>query len=184
MLIGITGLQGCGKSTLARELHYVLSNESGHEWQLVPSVGEILKTRGYDIGEFADISAQHLFATVHLERIRHLNDASYNAILDRCPLDHLAYFRALNLGSAEYKSLQTELVEWGISAIDLIVICGELDQETQPPEHESIKFRERVKIEMESLIDNYSDICISVEGTVSERVSTIINHLKAGQNGQ
>jgi deoxyadenosine/deoxycytidine kinase len=168
MKIAITGAHRVGKTTLVEKLHenlpcydfrmepYYELEELGYEFSGKPNVDDFLKQLEYSI--------------------KQIQTSDSNVIFDRCPIDFLAYIRAIdntkNIQSL-YKSIATIMKE-----IDLIVFVPIetpdliLCQESDLP-----KLRYKVNEILNDWIGDFGIETIKVKGTLLNRQYQVLNKI-------
>ena len=80
--VAITGAQGVGKTTLARDLFAVCRARSGASCEFLQGIGQRVKEAGYPLGSAATSGTVYAFAAEHLRRERTCR--AELVIQDRC----------------------------------------------------------------------------------------------------
>ena len=163
MRIGVTGTHGVGKTTLIEEFlrlhpeyqhepepYEVLSEDYGEEFAAEPCVEDFLRQLEFN-----------------LERLKQ-RAAEVNVIYERCPLDFLAYVRALGSNVTDEKIFDA------LQQLDLIVYLP-LDEETNNDEFP--KLRKAVDRQLSELLTKTNVSVIEATGSTAQRLQTIENGL-------
>jgi predicted ATPase len=166
MRIAVTGTHRTGKTTL------------------VEALGERL--RGYSVIEEPyleleadDFELSHPPTVEDFEaQLRHslarLEDAPPKAIFDRCPMDFIAYLRALD---PDYDTtFWYEQVDTAMHSYDLVVFVP-IEATIIPAAHEDLRLRARVDELLRVLVAEDSDTLnafVEVSGTVEQRIQQVL----------
>lgn len=187
MLIGFTGAQCTGKTTLLNLLKNKLNNS---EWNFVPEVTRKVMREGLKINESGDDITQLFILKEHLQN--HVVSSDEKWILDRCVLDGYVFTRWLyEQGSVE---------KWVLSyACNLLSMLGErldyilyTEPDDIPIEDDgersiNVQFRNDIidiyEEVMESTMstpgrDTWRGKIVRLSGDVDERMETIQTILK------
>jgi GTPase SAR1 family protein len=168
MKIVVTGAHRVGKTTLVEKLQenlvdydfkiepYLELEEQGYEFSETPNVDDFLKQLEYSI--------------------KQLSSNDQNVIFDRCPIDLLAYIKAVD-ETKNIKSLYNK-IESITTKIDLLVFVPIekpdliLCQESDFP-----KLRKRVNEILNDWILDLGIETIKVKGTLSNRLDQVISKI-------
>jgi predicted ATPase len=166
----VTGAQGVGKTTLARDLFALCQVRSSVNCEILQGIGQRVKDAGYPLGSAATADTVYAFAAEHLRRER--TCPADLVIQDRCLLDLLAYVRVLGLfGNPAYSMLQ-EVALNSLGVIDLVFfvpMCDALrDAGTvlEPPE-----FRARIDTAISAIAQELGVDIVTIEGEPAERAA-------------
>jgi len=173
MIIGLSGAQGVGKTTLLNRLK---TNEILSHYKFNSEVTRWVKSLGLKINEAGDDETQLVIAMAHTFN---LVSSSANMITDRTILDCLVYTRYLH----ENKKVSTETLEKIESAFDriqngydvLFYISPEFDIEDDGVRSTSSKFRDRIVQLFEETLIEFRGKVIRLSGTPKEREDIILN---------
>lgn len=174
----VTGAQGVGKTTLARDLFALCRARAGVSCEFLQGIGQQVKDAGYPMGSAATADTVYAFAAEHLRRER--TCPAELVIQDRCLLDLLAYVRVLGLlREPAYRMLQ-EVARTSLGAIDLVFfvpMCDALrDGGTalEPPD-----FRWRIDAAISAVAQELGVEIVAIEGEPAERATKAF-HLVTG----
>lgn len=177
MRIAISGAHRVGKTTLAEALADALP---GHV--LVPEPYYLLEDEGHEFEEMPSLEDFEL----QLERsLAALEDAAADVIVDRCPIDLVAYLQA-HRDAANF-----DLDDWlprireRMATLDLVVFVPIEAPDRVPVERSEARLRAKVDDALrELLLDDALDVgvaAIEVRGPVDSRVRQVLTQLpKAG----
>jgi predicted ATPase len=139
-LVGVTGAQGVGKSTFCSALADRLNQRDGLPCTVLAGLGAAVKERGYVLGSGANQEGVLAVMGAHLTRQRLAPDGI--VVLDRCPIDMLAYVRTLNLDNGPLLELATEIAHLFVSEATTIIYLQISDLFVRSPAgHETNEFR-------------------------------------------
>ncbi len=172
MRIAVSGTHYTGKTTLIEDLAGVLPN-----YEMIAEPYLQLEERGY---QFAAVPSLEDFERQFLFSLRSIAESDENVILDRSPLDFIAY--ALSMEDASPFDLNAWLnrAMETLATLELILFIP-IDRRIAVPESENGKLRsdadERLR---EILIDDCFSLdlnVLEVTGTREERVNTVLRYL-------
>lgn len=172
MQIAISGTHCAGKSTLVDDLIERLPH-----WESIAEPYYVLEEEGYDFGEVPTLEDFEAQLTRSLQLVR---EQRQNVILDRCPLDFVAYA----LCSADSDSFNVRVwlpqLREAVSALDLIVFLP-IENRIPVPLSEDDDYRIAVDEKLrEILLDNTFDlkmVVLEVTGTREGRVQQVLKRL-------
>lgn len=187
MLIGFTGAQCTGKTTLLNLLKKKLNSS---EWNFVPEVTRKVMREGLKINEAGDDVTQLFILKEHLQN--HVVDANEKWVLDRCILDGYVFTRWLyEQGSVE---------KWVMNyACNLLGMLGErldhilyTEPDDIPIEDDgersiNVQFRNDIVNIYEDIMeysmstpgkDTWRNKIVRLSGSVEQRMNTIESILK------
>jgi len=166
--VAVTGAQGVGKTTLARDLFAICRAHSGVSCDILQGIGQRVKEAGYSLGSAATASTVYAFAAEHLRRERTCR--AELLIQDRCLIDLLAYVRVLGLLEEPALRLLQEATLTSLIAIDLILfvpLCDALrDTGTTV---ETPEFRARIDAAIPAVARELGVQVVAIEGEQAER---------------
>lgn len=187
MLVGFTGAQCTGKTTLLKILEKELPND---EWNFVPEVTRKVKREGLNINEDGDNITQLFILKEHLQN--HIINQSENWILDRCILDGYVFTKWLwEQGSVEkwvldYAGKMLSLLG---SRLNYILYTEPEDIVIEDDGERSVNssFRKEIVNIYEGLMsssvttpgkDTWRNKVIRLSGSVDQRIETILKIIK------
>lgn len=183
MLVGFTGAQSTGKTTLLKQCKNTLSGD----WCFVDEVTRKVQREGSNINESGDDTTQLFILSEHL----HNHNRVQNYILDRCILDGYVYTKWLE----QQGKVHTWVREYACRLLTHLVGRLDIIFYTQPEDipliendgvrSNSIKFRQEI-------IDLYEDLfsqsyywmnkVVRLRGSVEDRMETIYNTIDEKTN--
>lgn len=175
MRIAFAGAHRTGKTTLIEAVAAQLPR-----YEVIEEPYRVLEDEGY---EFADPPTSEDFEAQLRRSFELIAEAPANALIDRSPLDLVAYLQALDD--------ELELDDWmddlrtAMAAIDLVVVVPiEAPDRIAVPSHEDARLRQRVDARIQSLVlDDALGLgatCIEATGTLGERVQQVLRAIEAG----
>jgi len=176
MLIGFTGAQSTGKTTLLNKCKDHFTQESG--WNYVDEVTRKVKRLGHKINTDGDDLTQLFILNEHLKN--HTKPESY--FLDRCILDGYIYSSCLSRRGVVSEWITTYACEM----LNLLVCNLDVIFYTQPEDVGLIsdgtrsvdfKFRQDIITRYEDLFASdywWMDKVVRLSGSVDERMKTIL----------
>lgn len=168
--VAVTGAQGVGKTTLARDLFTICSAHTEVSCEILQGIGQRVKAAGYPLGTSATSETVCAFAAEHLRRERDV--LADLVVQDRCLLDLLAYVRILGLLNGPALRMLQEVTLTSLKAIDLILfvpMCEAIRNAgtvVEPPE-----FRAQIDTAIPMIAQELGVHMVAVEGTPPERVA-------------
>jgi predicted ATPase len=166
MRIAVSGTHGVGKSTLIDEflrVHPEFVYEPEPYAVLVEDYGEVFSAEPC----VEDFLRQLEF---NLERLGQ-HDARENVIYERCPLDFLAYLRALDANVSE--TLRQQISD-AMQHLDVIVY---LPLDDASGDDEFPKLRRAVDRHLSEILTSASVVVIEAAGSTTQRLRTVENAL-------
>ena len=171
MKIAVTGAHRVGKTALAEKLHESLADyelraepyyeleELGHLFSELPEVDDFLGQLEYSMEQ--------------------ISSSSQNVIFDRCPIDFLAYIRAID----ESENIQSVFnkVESVMSEIDLLVFVPVEEPDLIRCEESDLpELRYRINEILNDWIWDFSIETLEVKGTLLDRRNQILAKMAKG----
>lgn len=187
MLIGFTGAQCTGKTTLLNILESSLTDDG---WKFVPEVTRKVMRDGLKINESGDDLTQLFILKEHLQN--HTVNENENWILDRCILDGYVFTRWLH----EQGSVQRWVLNYACGLLSMLgdkldyILYTEPDDipiEDDGERSVNAQFRNDIVDIYEEIIgcsmstpgrDTWRDKIVRLSGSVEERMETIKSILK------
>jgi predicted ATPase len=168
--VAVTGAQGVGKTTLARDLFAICRARTGVSCEFLQGIGHRVKEAGYPLGPAATSGTIYAFAAEHLKRERTCQ--AELVIQDRCLIDLLAYVRVLGLLEEPASWMLKEATLTSLETIDLILfvpICDVLRNAGTAVE--TPEFRARIDAAIPTIARELGVQIVTVEGEPAERAA-------------
>lgn len=188
MLIGFTGSQSSGKTTLLNALRkHFYEDGDLPDWTFVDEVTRKIARQGVPINnEAADYNqTQLMIINDHLANIANYQKDNTNTVLDRCLLDGLVYteyFYRNNKVSKHVRDYAQRAFENSFKNYDHVFYIEPVDTNLVDDGVRSTdtKFRADIVIIFEQVIKYYSDktnrnIVIRLSGPVQKRLETLLS---------
>lgn len=148
--IALTGAQGTGKSTVAREVCAAFRAAGRADVQACAGLGDYLAEAGFKLGVQAGADTVRMFARAHIEREASTPGALQ--VYDRCLLDTLAYAQVLGcLPGDEFEALCEATVASSARFAQLVWLRVTHDYPVAGDRDESPGFRRAVDAAVGSL---------------------------------
>ena len=163
----ITGAQGTGKTTLARELCQSCNQFVG-DCELLEGIGARVTAMGFPLGSRATPDTLCAFAAEHIRREREASGQV--VILDRCLLDLLAYGRVLGYESDAIGILLKELAQSSLPVLRAIFYLPIVSGIESGGQHEDPVFRKQIDNEVQLCAKELGIGIHRLSGTLEERV--------------
>jgi predicted ATPase len=170
MRIAISGTHRVGKSTLIEALAARLPS-----YRVIDEPYHQLEEDGH---EFSDPPTVDDFEVQLRRSLELVDDLPRDALVDRCPLDFIAYMRALDDDEADVDALRDAM-----ATFDLVVVVGiEVPDRITVSSSEDRRLRAAVDAQIRAIVlDDALGLgieALEVTGTVDERVAHV---LRAGR---
>lgn len=167
MRVAFSGTHRTGKSTLLEAIA-----------ELVPAYVafdepyRILEDAGHD---FSDPPSAEDFEAQLRTSIALLGDAPADALLDRCPLDFIAYLHALDEDVEDW----IDDVRDAMAQLDLVVVVPiETPDRIAVPAHEDRRLRRRVDEHLQRMVLGFEVETLEVAGSLAERVEQVARAMR------
>lgn len=182
MLIGFTGAQSTGKSTLLQMCKSTPYFETNN-WLFVDEVTRKVQRDGNMINEFGDNTTQLFILSEHLNN--HIIQPQSNMVLDRCVLDGYVYTKWL----ADQGSVDGWVVRYAENLMHHLADRLDYIFYTQPEDvslvndgvrSTNVKFRSDVISIYEELFEHdyaWMKRLIRLRGDINTRMQTILNNI-------
>jgi hypothetical protein len=173
MRIAFSGAHRCGKSTLIADLEERLDG-----YRVIPEPYELMEEDGY---EFTHPPSIEDFVEQLRCSLAVLDDEAPNLLLDRCPLDFIAYL-LVHEDSSESFDLDEwmEQVRSAVQTLDLIVFVP-IEHPDRIPGGEEPALRAEVDAQLQRLLlENPLGLdveVLTVEGSTRDRVQQVVDRL-------
>lgn len=179
MIIGLSGAQGTGKTTL---LNFLGESNLVKDYRFRSEVTRWIKSLGVNINEDGDVITQKLIMMSH---VFNLHSSGPKMITDRSVLDCLVYSRYLH----ENDKISDECMDEMIEAFNLnknfyhkmFYVEPEVALVEDGVRSTSIEFRKRI-IELfdEAINNDMNGNVIRIMGTVEERAEMVLGVISGG----
>jgi len=170
MKIAVTGAHRTGKTSLVEILHealpdYVCKSEAYYE----------LEETGYVFSEIPVLDDYILQLEYSINQV---NVAGDDVIFDRCPIDMLAYIRAVTeLENIDIKSMYQQ-VQKAMTEIDLLIFVAIEDPDTIGCQESDLpELRQQVNEILRDWIWDFNIDVIEVSGSLEERRNQVMEHI-------
>lgn len=172
--VAITGAQGVGKTTLARDLFAICHDRTRISCELLQGIGQRVKGAGYPLGQAATSDTIYAFAAEHLRRERTCQ--SELVIQDRCMIDLLAYVQVLGLLEEPALRMLKEATLFSLAAIDLILYVPMFEAlRSAGTGVETPEFRAKIDAVIPEVARELGAQITTVEGELAERAANAFN---------
>ena len=180
MRIAVSGTHCSGKTTLVEDFM-----ERHPEYAHEPEPYELAEARGASFS--AELTAADVWQQLEIsvERLSVYGPAS-NVIVERSPIDFLAYLEALHALRREDTSSMLdsarELIRRGMKHVDLLVVLP-MSDDIEAPEDEDPKLRSAMNRGLLEIVE--VDLpqtlrCIEIAGTPRQRLAALESEVRAG----
>jgi predicted ATPase len=172
--VAVSGSHRTGKTTLVEALSSLLPT-----YDVCDEPYRVLEDEGY---EFADPPSVEDFERQLRHSIETLADAGANVLLDRCPLDFVAYLQELD----EELDLEhwVDEIRSSLALLDLVVVVPiETPDRIAVAAHEDLRLRLRVdeRLRVLALDDphGFEVVTLEVSGGVDDRVRQVMRAMRS-----
>jgi nicotinamide riboside kinase len=173
MKIGLTGTISCGKTTL---VHALKELEQFKDYEIATERSKYLRDQGILLNTDSTLKGQLIFAAE-----RSIELMKPNIITDRTLYDVCAFtLSAKSIGWTE-KRYFTDLLMSIRDEYDLIIYVSPegVEIEDNGVREINAEYREKIDFIIKEMLNEYKPKnLLKVSGTVEERITTIISHLK------
>ena len=163
MKIAITGAQGVGKTTLARQI-----NKDYPDFQILPEAARLAKEAGYNLDYTATAETERWLIAKQIE----LESAENKWVADRCGIDLLAYIHYLFADESELIEFAVKTLVPRFSNYDLVLYLpgGEFAIEDDGVRTTDIKFQQAVDQRIRDVLEKHKIPFIKIIGSPEERL--------------
>lgn len=173
MRVAFSGSHRTGKTSLIEALAASLPG-----YRVVDEPYALIEDDGY---EFSDPPTVEDFERQLAQSVESIADAPANALLDRCPLDFVAYLQAID----DDATPELDELRDSLALLDLVVIVPiEEPDRIAVPAHEDRRLRRRMDQRLRALVldDSHAlDLTIvEVTGSIDDRVRQVRRAMQRG----
>jgi hypothetical protein len=169
MRIAFSGAHRTGKTTLIAAVA-----EQVPAYEVIDEPYWLLEEEGYELSDPPSIEDYER----QLDRsIEALAAAPEDALLDRCPLDFIAYLQALDADVDDD-------VHDSLAVLDLVVVVQiETPDRIPVAAHEDRRLRRRVDERLRALVEAFDVEILEVSGGLGERARQVMRAMRPGRQG-
>lgn len=166
MKIAITGAQGVGKTTLARQI-----NKHYPDFKILPEAARLAKEAGYDLDQTATTETELWLITKQVE----LESTESKWVADRCGIDLLAYIQHLFSEESALIELATKTLTPRFSNYDLVLYLpsGQFAIEDDGVRTTDIEFQQAVDRRIRDVLEKHKIPFIEIIGSPEERLAKV-----------
>lgn len=171
MKIVITGAQGVGKTTLARQI-----NKDYPDFKILPEAARLAKEAGYDLDETATTETELWLIAKQIE----LENTESKWVADRCGIDLLAYIHHLFSEESALIEFATKTLAPRFSNYDLVLYLpsGQFAIEDDGLRSTDVKFQQAVDERIRDILKKHEIPFIEIVGSPEERLAKVKNLFK------
>lgn len=166
MRIAITGAQGVGKTTLARQI-----NKDFPDFKILPEAARLAKEAGYALDETATTGTELWLIAKQIE----LENTENKWIADRCGIDLLAYIHHLFSEESALIEFATQTLVPRFSSYDLVLYLpsGEFAIEDDGIRITDSEFQQAIDNRIKDILEKHKIPFIKIVGSPKERLSQV-----------
>ncbi|MCX6751767.1 MAG: ATP-binding protein [Candidatus Nomurabacteria bacterium] len=168
MKIAITGAQGVGKTTLAKQI-----NKDYPDFKILPEAARLAKESGYNLDQTATAETELWLIAKQIE----LENGEGKWVADRCGIDILAYIHHLFSEESDLIEFATKTLVPKFSNYDLVLYLpsGEFSIEDDGVRTTDIKFQQDIDQRIRDILEKHEIPFIKIVGTPEERLAKVKN---------
>lgn len=166
MKIVITGAQGVGKTTLAKQI-----KEEYPDFKILPEAARLAVEAGHKLDETATVETELWLITKQIE----LESMKEKWVADRCGIDLLAYIRHLFSEETDLIEFATKTLVPRFSNYDLVIYLpgGEFAIEDDGVRTTDLKFQQDIDKWVKDVLEKHKIPFVEITGTPSERLERV-----------
>lgn len=166
MRIAITGAQGVGKTTLARQI-----NKDCPDFKILPEAARLAKEAGYHLDHTATTETELWLITKQIE----LESTEHKWIADRSCIDLLAYIHHLFSEESALIEFATKTLVPRFSSYDLVLYLpsGEFAIEDDGIRITDSEFQQAIDKRIKDILEKHKIPFVKIVGSPEERLSKV-----------
>lgn len=166
MRIAITGAQGVGKTTLARQIKEVYP-----DFEILPEAARLAQEAGHNLDHGATVETELWLIAKQIE----LESASEKWVADRCGIDLLAYIHHLFSQEKSLIGHAVEMLTPRFKHYDLVLYLpsGEFPIEDDGVRTTDMKFQQAVDQRIRDVLEAHKIPFIKIVGSPEERMAQV-----------
>lgn len=175
----VTGAQGTGKSTLARDLTKACQEQFGQTVILLEGIGSAVQCQGLPLGGQASMDTLFAFVTHHFRRERSCARYARIILQDRCMLDLYAYARLVRSADRFLLEMLAELTLTSLARLDATFYTSmipDLSKSCSP--NETTEFRTAIDHEILAAASDLEIQLIRLEGGREKRTAAAVEEVR------
>lgn len=168
MKIAITGAQGVGKTTLAKQI-----NKDYPDFKILPEAARLAKEAGYNLDHTATTETELWLIAKQIE----LENVEGKWVADRCGIDLLAYIHHLFAKESSLIEFATKTLVPRFSNYDLVVYLpsGQFGIEDDGVRTTDIKFQQTIDERIRDILEKHKISFVEIVGSPEERLVKVKN---------
>jgi len=166
MKIAITGAQGVGKTTLAKQI-----NKHYPDFKILPEAARLAKEAGYNLDQTATTETEHWLIAKQVE----LEKEEGKWVADRCGIDLLAYIHHLFSEESSLIEFATKTLAPRFSEYDLVLYLpsGQFAIEDDGVRTTDVKFQQAIDKRVRDILEKHKIPFIKIVGSPEERLAKV-----------
>lgn len=171
MKIAITGAQGVGKTTLAKQI-----NKDYPDLKILPEAARLAIEAGYHLDQTATTETELWLIAKQLE----LESGEDKWVADRCGIDLLAYIQHLFSKESALIEFATKTLMPRFSNYDLVLYLpsGEFEIEDDGVRTTDLKFQQIIDAQVRNILEKHKIPFVRIIGSPEERLAKVKNLLR------
>jgi len=171
MKIAITGAQGVGKTTLARQI-----NKHHSDFKILPEAARLAVEAGYNLDQTATTETELWLIAKQID----LESIKSNWVADRSCIDLLAYIHYLFSKESSLIEFATKTLVPRFSKYDLVLYLpsGQFAIEDDGLRSTDMKFQQAIDERIRDILEKHKIPFVRIVGSPEERLAKVKNLLK------